>query len=151
MSLFSHHEFCKEFIFAFFASQERFIKINFTLLSTCKASEPRFNLAYFKLSSCPNSNRSLSASVLWRLLLKPSYTSTDQWTGWQHKAKNESNCSTNVLGSRLLFLPHCNLCKQSLTFAQLLAVQLTNSQVLDSPTMKIRTAEFLKTEFWPVS
>ena len=35
------------FIFAFFASQEPFAKIKTAkfLLSTCKASEPRFNLA----------------------------------------------------------------------------------------------------------
>ena len=32
-------------------------------LSTCKSSEPRFNLAYFKLSSRPNSNKSWSVSV----------------------------------------------------------------------------------------
>ena len=53
------------FIFVFFASQEPFAKIKTTkfLLSTCKASEPRFNLAYFKLSSRLNSNRSLLVSV----------------------------------------------------------------------------------------
>ena len=32
-------------------------------MSTCKASKPRFNLAYFKLSIRPNCNRNLSASV----------------------------------------------------------------------------------------
>ena len=33
------------------------------LLSTCKASETCFNPAYFKLSSRPNSNRTLSVRV----------------------------------------------------------------------------------------
>ena len=39
--------FCEGFIFVFFASQEPFAKIKTTkfLLSTCKASEPHFNLA----------------------------------------------------------------------------------------------------------
>ena len=46
--------------------ESRAIRENFCCpLSTCKASEPRFNPAYmyFKLSSRPNSNRSLSVRV----------------------------------------------------------------------------------------
>ena len=54
------------FIFAFFTSQEPFAKIKTAkfLLPTYNASEPRFSLAYFKLSIHPTCNRSLSASVL---------------------------------------------------------------------------------------
>ena len=41
------------FIFAFFVSQELFVKIKTAkfLLSMCKTSESHFNPAYFKLSS----------------------------------------------------------------------------------------------------
>ena len=54
------------FIFAFFTSQEPFVKIKTTkfLLPTYNASELLFSLAYFKLSIHPTCNRSLSASVL---------------------------------------------------------------------------------------
>ena len=57
--------FHERFIFAFFMSEEPFAKIKTVKFSLfmCKASEPHFSLAYFKLSSRPNSNRSLSASV----------------------------------------------------------------------------------------
>ena len=53
------------FIFTFFASQEPFPKIKTAkfLLATCKASEPCFNLAYFKLSSRCNSYKSPSQRV----------------------------------------------------------------------------------------
>ena len=44
------------FLFAFFVSQEPFTKIKTVkfLLATCKVNEPRFNQAYFKLSSRSN-------------------------------------------------------------------------------------------------
>ena len=54
----------EEFIFAF-SSQKPFTKIKTAkfLLPTCTASEWHFNLALPQLSSRPNCNRSLSASV----------------------------------------------------------------------------------------
>ena len=90
---------------------EGFIKTARLLLSSCKASEPRFNPANFKLSSRPNSNRSLSASVS----LKPSSKSksyvaqTHEFgsrTGQLRKAKGI--VSTNVLSTRLVFSLHWN-------------------------------------------
>ena len=49
---------------------------------------------------------------LWQLSRKPSrkskcYVSIDAWTGQQHNAESDI-VSTNVLGARLLFLPHWN-------------------------------------------
>ena len=55
--------FCERFIFAFFVSQEPFAKIKTVKFLLSIANESRFNPAYFKLSSRPNSNRSLSGSV----------------------------------------------------------------------------------------
>ena len=96
------------FIFVFFVSQEPFMKIKTVKFfwSTCKASEPHFNPAFFKLSSCPNSNRSLSASVS----LKPSrkskcYVSTDAQTGQRSKAESRSNHFYKRPGYEATFLP----------------------------------------------
>ena len=68
-------------------------------------SEPCFNPAYFKLFSCLNSNRTLSASVLLTAItpihtLKPSrklkcYVSTDTCTGQQPKAESGTCCRNN--------------------------------------------------------
>ena len=69
-------------------------------LARCKVSEPRFNPAYFRLSSHPNSNRTLSLSMFWRLSLKPSrkpkcYVSTQAWTRRRCKAESGTCCGSN--------------------------------------------------------
>ena len=84
------------FIFAFFASQEPFAKIKTEkfLLATCKASDPRFNPAYFKQSSRPNSNRSLPQSVPLTAIaqaIQEIEVSTDARTGRRSKAGSGSN------------------------------------------------------------
>ena len=92
--------FCEGFIFAFFVSQEPFAKIKTVkfLLSTCKASEPCFNPAYFKLHIHPNCNRSLSASVpstaiaqtIQEIKVLRQHRQSAQ-TEWRHKAESGSN------------------------------------------------------------
>jgi len=88
--------FWERFIFAFFVRQEPFTKTKI-LLSTCKASEPHFNLAYLKVSSRPNSNRSLSTNLPLTAIaqaiqkIKVLYVSTDAWTGLQRKAESRNN------------------------------------------------------------
>ena len=109
--------FCEGFIFA---SWEPFAQIKTAKfsLSMCKSSKPHFNLAYFKLSSRPNSNKSWSVSVTLmataqviqdiKVLRKDRrmnhgpaifvYTGGDE---------SRSNC-LSVLCMRLLFSPHWN-------------------------------------------
>ena len=89
--------FWEAFIFALFVRQEPFTKTK-VLLCTCKASEPHFNLAYLKVSSRPNSNRSLSTNLSLTAIaqaiqkIKVLYVSTDTWTWLQRKAESRNNC-----------------------------------------------------------
>ena len=66
----------------------------------------------------------------------------------------KATISMNVVGMRLISLPHWNkelagiaisISKQFQTFAQLLAILLANLQVQNSPTTKIKTAKFSET------
>ena len=110
-------------------------------LSTCKVSQPDFNPVYFKLSSHPNSNRSLSAC-------SKCYVSTDAQTRQQRKAENRSNHFYECRGYEA-FLPYWNKALRlpflSINNSGLLAVPLADVWVPDSPTTKIKKEKISET------
>ena len=107
-------------------------------------------------SSRPNSNRFLSASVPLTAIAQAiprkhrrMNRMVAQGREWKQAFLQTSwvrGYSSRHTGTKIAI----SLCKQFLTFTQLLAVPLTNPRVPDSPTVKIKTVKFLKPEFWPV-
>ena len=100
----------------FISSQEPFAKMKTAkfLLSTCEASEPRFNPAYFKLSSRPITVTGACQRVSlysYRSSHSGNRTATQAQTHEPHdrvRLRAEAIVSTNFLGTRLLFSPHWN-------------------------------------------
>ena len=114
----------------------------------CKANKLSFNMYLYsrqqnRVSECAFDGHRCSISRKSKC-----YVSTDTWTRCSTRPRVEAIVTTNVLGMRVLSLPHWNkelklpsLLLVILDVRSVLAVVLANSQVPDSPTTKIKISK----------